>query len=77
LDYIHSDLWGPSQISSKGNDSRYILTFIDDFSRKIWIYFLKEKSQVFKTFKEWKNPFEEINGKKSEEVENRQWLRIF
>ncbi|KAL6319440.1 hypothetical protein AAG906_014115 [Vitis piasezkii] len=35
LDYIHSDLWGPSQIVSHG-DERYMLTFIDDYSRKDW-----------------------------------------
>ncbi|KAK2998428.1 hypothetical protein RJ639_024633 [Escallonia herrerae] len=33
VDYIHSDLWGPSTVSSKGG-VRYMLTFIDDFSRK-------------------------------------------
>ncbi len=34
LDYVHSDLWGPSRVVSKGG-SRYMLTFIDDFSRKV------------------------------------------
>ena len=34
LDYVHSDLWGPSRVVSKGG-SPYILTFIDDFSRKV------------------------------------------
>ncbi|KAK3021134.1 hypothetical protein RJ639_045907 [Escallonia herrerae] len=33
VDYIHSDLWGPFTISSNGG-GRYMLTFIDDFSRK-------------------------------------------
>ncbi|KAK3034900.1 hypothetical protein RJ639_033263 [Escallonia herrerae] len=33
VDYIHSDLWGPSTVPSKGG-GRYMLTFIDDFSRK-------------------------------------------
>ncbi|KAH0672246.1 hypothetical protein KY284_023333 [Solanum tuberosum] len=31
LDYIHSDLWGPSKLPSKGG-KRYFLTFINDFS---------------------------------------------
>ena len=34
LDYIHSDLWGPAPVPSKGG-ARYLLTFIDDFSRKV------------------------------------------
>ena len=34
LDYIDSDLWGPSRVPSFGG-KRYILTFVDDFSRKV------------------------------------------
>ena len=40
LDYVHSDLWGPSRVVSKGG-SHYMLTFIDDFSRKVWVFILK------------------------------------
>jgi hypothetical protein len=32
----------------------YYLTFIDDHSRKTWIYFLKAKREVFKRFQEFK-----------------------
>ena len=53
LDYILSDLWGPSRVPSKGG-IRYMLTFIDDYSRKVWIYFLKHKNDVYLTFKQWK-----------------------
>ena len=57
LDHIHSDLWGPSQVLSKGG-ARYILTFIDDYSRKVWIYTIKSKDEVFKYFKLWKTCIE-------------------
>jgi len=50
LDYIHLDVWGPSQVPSKGEAS-YLLTLIDDYSRKVWVYPLKNKSDVFATFK--------------------------
>ena len=53
LDYVHSDLWGPSSAPSHGG-AHYMLTFIDDFSRKVWDYFLKHKSEAFQRFKEWK-----------------------
>ncbi|KAG8501536.1 hypothetical protein CXB51_004015 [Gossypium anomalum] len=46
LEYIHSDLWGPSRVPSRGG-ANYMLTFIDDFSRKVWVFFLKQKSDVF------------------------------
>ena len=49
LEIIHSDLCGPMQTSSvSGSD--YMLTFIDDFTRKVWVYFLKYKSEVFEKF---------------------------
>ncbi|KAL6325362.1 hypothetical protein AAG906_023207 [Vitis piasezkii] len=53
LELVHTDLWGPSPVSSLGG-SRYYITFIDDSSRKVWVYFLKNKSDVFETFKKWK-----------------------
>nr|KYP63308.1 Retrovirus-related Pol polyprotein from transposon TNT 1-94 [Cajanus cajan] len=53
LDYVHSDLWGPSRTESHGG-ARYFLSIVDDFSRKVWVYFLKQKNEVFDRFKEWK-----------------------
>ena len=32
----------------------YYVTFIDDYSRNSWIYFLKTKDEVFGKFKEFK-----------------------
>ena len=53
LDYVHSDLWGPSCKPSLGG-AHYMLTIIDDYSRKAWLYILKGKSEAFLAFKEWK-----------------------
>ena len=53
LEYVHSNVWGPVPIASLGG-FRYFVTFIDDFSRKVWVYFLKHKSEVFEKFKSWK-----------------------
>ncbi|KAH9686485.1 Integrase catalytic domain-containing protein [Citrus sinensis] len=53
LDYTHSDLWGPAQVPSL-NGGRYFVTFIDDFSRKVWLYVLKTKDQAFAKFKIWR-----------------------
>jgi len=43
-------------------DNRYFLTFIDDYSRKIWIFFLKEKSEVYEFFKSFKALVERESG---------------
>jgi len=40
-----------------------MLTFIDDYSRKVWIYFLKRKNDVYLTFKQWKVLIEKQTGK--------------
>ena len=34
LEIVHTDVWGPSPVSSLGG-SRFDVTFIDDFSRKV------------------------------------------
>ena len=55
LDLIHSDFCGPMSVDSIGG-SRYFMTFVDNYSRKIYVYFLKRKSgapkpKVFTNFK--------------------------
>ncbi|KAG8489524.1 hypothetical protein CXB51_017540 [Gossypium anomalum] len=62
LEHIHSDLWGPSKVPSRGG-ANYMLTFIDDFSRKVWAFFLKKKSDVFSAFKSWKTMIEKQTRK--------------
>ena len=64
LDLIHSDLIGPLPTPSYGN-SRYVLTFIDHFSRYFWMYFLKQKYEVFETFKVFKALVENMSWNKS------------
>jgi transposase InsO family protein len=51
LQLIHTDLCGPLHPSLKG--AQYILTFIDDWSRKCWIYCLAKKSETLEKFKEF------------------------
>ena len=63
LGLVHSELIGPLPIASYGG-SRYVLTFIDDFSRFCWVYFLKLKSKVYETLKIWKALVENQCGKK-------------
>lgn len=53
LDLVLSYVWGPAQVASHGG-SQYYITFIDDATRKVCVYFIKRKSDVFETFKRWK-----------------------
>ena len=50
LDLVHSDECGPMKVSSLGG-ARYFVTFIDDYSRKVWAYALRTKDLVFQAFK--------------------------
>jgi hypothetical protein len=43
LELVHSDVFGPVSVPSLGG-SMYYVSFIDYFSRKTWIYFLRKKS---------------------------------
>ncbi|KAL9429389.1 hypothetical protein AB3S75_031241 [Citrus x aurantiifolia] len=62
LQLIHADLCGPIYPISNSK-KRYLLCFIDDFSRKAWIYFLVEKSEALNLFKHFKNHVEkEVGG---------------
>lgn len=63
LDYVHADVWGPSRKTSLGG-ANYMLTIIDDYSRKMWPFFLKHKSDVFDAFRKWKVMVEKQTEKK-------------
>lgn len=53
LELIHSNLCGPMENKSLGN-SRYFITFIGDFSRKVFVYFMEDKTDVLSKFKKFK-----------------------
>uniref|UniRef100_W4VRQ4 Putative retrovirus-related pol polyprotein from transposon tnt n=1 Tax=Corethrella appendiculata TaxID=1370023 RepID=W4VRQ4_9DIPT len=63
LEIVHSDICGPMETMSFGGN-RYFLTFIDDKSRKIFVYFLKTKSQweVCEKFQHFLNMAERQSG---------------
>jgi len=47
LEIIHtSDIWGPAQTPILILNTYYITFVDDDYSRLMWIYFLKEKSSL-------------------------------
>ncbi|CAJ2647148.1 unnamed protein product [Trifolium pratense] len=46
FDLVHSDVWGPSPVLTKGG-SRYYVSFIDDYTRYCWVYLMKNRSEFF------------------------------
>ena len=53
LRLVYSDLCGPLPVVSFSG-FKYLLTFIDDYSKRTWVYFLKLKSEVFDMFLAYK-----------------------
>ncbi|GJY64724.1 retrovirus-related pol polyprotein from transposon TNT 1-94 [Tanacetum coccineum] len=53
IDYVYADLWGPSQVELMSG-CRYFLSTVDDYSRRVWVHFLRHKNKAFSKFKEWK-----------------------
>ena len=53
LELIHIDICGPFPTSS-WNGQQYFITFIDDYSRYDYLYFIYEKSQSLDVFKNFK-----------------------
>jgi hypothetical protein len=63
LELIHSDVCG-LMLSSSISGYVYYVSFIDDYSRKTWVYFLKSKDEVFNKFKEFKALIENLSERK-------------
>jgi len=52
LELVHTYVCGPMKTKSIGG-SAYFVSFIDDFSRYFYVYFIKEKSEVFDRLREF------------------------
>ena len=63
LELVHSYLCGPMNVASIGG-KKYMLTFIDDKTRRIWTYFLDQKSKVLDCFKPFRAAVQIESGKK-------------
>jgi transposase InsO family protein len=60
LEMIHSYLWTTKSKSIRG--CRYYVNFIDDHTRKVWVYFMKQKGEVFQHFLNFKTTVEKNKG---------------
>jgi transposase InsO family protein len=62
-DIIHSDVCRQMIVTSLGKFVYYVL-FIDDYSKKTWIYFLKTKDEFFNKFQEFNALVENLSERK-------------
>ena len=63
LELVHSDVWGPSPLTSLLGFNYYII-FVDDYSRFTWLFLLKHKIEVLSVFKHFKSMVEtQFNSK--------------
>ncbi|GMJ10476.1 hypothetical protein HRI_004716700 [Hibiscus trionum] len=63
LELVLLDIFGPIKVRSHGG-ALYFETFIDDCSRKLWVYTLMSKDQVFEVFKQFQASVERETRKK-------------
>ena len=63
LEMIHTYLCGPAMVQTLQGE-RYFILLIDDFTRMIWVTFLKENSKYFDKFKRFKELVENEIGLK-------------
>lgn len=63
LELIYSDVFGPVKQPSI-SEMRYMVRFIDNFSKYVWVFFMKANSDTFSKFKEFRETVEGEVGKK-------------
>ena len=63
LELVHSDVCGPMSIQARGG-YEYFITFTNDHSRFGYVYLMKQKSEVFEKFKEFRDEVENQLGKR-------------
>jgi hypothetical protein len=51
-DEVHSDLWGPAPVETKGG-RRYYVTFIDNYTRLTHLHLLCTKDEAFEAYKQF------------------------
>ncbi|GAU17358.1 hypothetical protein TSUD_232340 [Trifolium subterraneum] len=62
LNVVHSDIYGPIDVLSTGGN-KYFITFVDEYSRMIWLYHITAKSEAFEVFKRFKTLVEKQSDK--------------
>ena len=62
LESVHIDVCGTFSVASI-KKHRYYVIFVDEFSRKCWIFFMQKQDQTFSKFCEFRALVEKVSGK--------------
>ena len=62
LERVHTDVCGSFSVTSTTKHNYYVI-FVDEFSRKCWIFFMQKKDQKFSKLCEFKAPVEKESRK--------------
>jgi len=60
---VYTDIWESAKTASIGG-AHYFVTFIDNYSRRCWVYTKKHKGEVLELFVEWKKNLKKSTGRK-------------
>lgn len=63
LNVVHSDIYGPIKVPTYSGN-RYFITFVDEYSKMLWLYLIKLKSDALEVFKKFKVLPEKQSGMK-------------
>ena len=61
LELVHTDVCGPMRVQARGGYG-YFVTFTDDYSRYSFVYLMRQKSETFDKFREYKAKTEKQLG---------------
>lgn len=57
LDLIHTYVERPTKVASQGG-VHYLVTFVDNFTKRVWAYVMKTKNEILEMFMKWKKIIE-------------------
>ena len=57
------DVWGPTKRASLGGH-HFFVPFVDEYSRRNWVYTLRQKGKVLKVFVKWMKQMEKQTDRK-------------
>ena len=62
-------MWGVAKVASL-EGKHYYVTFVDDYSRQVWVYTMRHKDEVLDVILKWKKLIETQIGRKIKQLKS-------